>query len=197
MKQMQLPKMSTIKPKFTYAKQSDEKNCRNVLKQKFNPKEPNKAWCSDITYIKVQKRFCYLYVIIDLFSRRVIAYRISRKINSQLTMDTFETALKNRDYPKNVIFHSDRGSQYTSNEFRKSLYRGSFIKSFSKKGHPYDNAVAEAFFKFLKLEKTNRHSYNSIQALELSVFDYIHFYNFRRPHSANDFLSPVQFESLY
>ena len=109
----------------------------------------------------------------------------------------FESALKNRNYPENVIFHSDRGSQYTSDEFRKRLDRASFIQSFSKKGHPYDNAVAEAFFKFLKLEETNRRSYTSLDELELSVFEYIHFYNFKWPHSANELLSPVQFEDLF
>ena len=96
-----------------------------------------------------------------------------------------------------MIFHSDRGSQYTSDEFRKRLDRASFIQSFSKKGHPYDIAVAEAFFKFLKLEETNRRSYASFDELELSVFEYIHFYNFKRPHSANDLLSPIQFEELF
>lgn len=134
MKQMQLPKMSTIKPKFKAANKSEDKSCHNVLKQNFNPKEPNKAWCSDITYIKAGGRFFYLCVIIDLFSRRVIAYKLSKNIDTKLVVDTFESALKNRNYPKNVIFHSDRGSQYTSDEFRKRLDRASFIQSFSKKG---------------------------------------------------------------
>ena len=197
MKQMQLPKISTIKPKFKAANKSDDRVCHNILKQNFNPKEPNKAWCSDITYIKVGRQFCYLCVIIDLFSRRVIAHKISRKIDTGLVLDTFESALKNRNYPQNVIFHSDRGSQYTSDEFRKRLDKATFIQSFSKKGHPYDNAVAEAFFKFLKLEEINRNSYHSIEEVELSVFEYIHFYNFNRPHSANNLLAPVQFESLF
>lgn len=101
----------------------------------------------------------------------MIAYKISSKIDARLVLDTFESALKNRNYPENVIFHSDRGSQYTSDEFRKRLDRASFIQSFSKKGHPYDNAVAEAFFKFLKLEETNRRSYASFDELELSVLN--------------------------
>lgn len=136
-------------------------------------------------------------MIIDLFSRRVIAHKISRKIDTRLVLDTFESALKNRNYPQNVIFHSDRGSPYTSDEFRKRLDKATFIQSFSKKGHPYDNAVAEAFFKFLKLEEINRNSYHSIEEGELSVFEYIHFYNFNRPHSANNLLAPAQFESLF
>ena len=96
--------MSTVKPKFKAANKSDDKSCHNILKQNFNPKEPNKAWCSDITYIKAGGRFYYLCVIIDLFSRRVIAYKISCKIDTKLVLDTFESALKNRNYPENVIF---------------------------------------------------------------------------------------------
>lgn len=197
MKQMQLPKMSTVKPNFKAANKYNDRNCNNILKQNFNPKEPNKAWCSDITYIKAGGRFFYLCVIIDLFSRRVIAYNLSKHIDTALVLDTFESALKNRNYPKNVIFHSDRVSQYTCEKFRKRLDRASFIQSFSKKGHPYDNAVAEAFFKFLKLEETNRHSYHSFDELVLAVFEYIHFYNFNRPHSANNLLSPAQFEKSF
>ena len=99
--------MSTVKPKFKAANKSNDRDCHNILKQNFNPKEPNKAWCSDITYIKAGGRFYYLCVIIDLFSRRVIAYKISCKIDTKLVLDTFEFALKNRNYPENVIFHSE------------------------------------------------------------------------------------------
>lgn len=150
-----------------------------------------------ITYIKAGGRFFYLCVIIDLFSKRVIAYKLNKHIDTALVLDTFISALKNRNYPQNVIFHSDRGSQYTSDEFRKRLDRVSFIQSFSKKGHPYDNAVTEAFFKFLKLEETNRSSYHSFAELELSLFEYIHFYNFNCPHSANNFFSPIHFENSF
>lgn len=142
---------------------------------------------------------CVAAIILAMvqFSRRVIAHKISRKIDTRLVLDTFESALKNRNYLQNVIFHSERGSQYTSDEFRKRLDKAAFIQSFSKKGHPYDNAMAEAFFKFLKLEEINHNFYHSIEEVKLSVFKYIHFYNFNRPHSANNLLSPVQFESLF
>ena len=195
MKEMNLPKMSTIKPKFKAAKQSDSLPCPNILKQKFNPKAPNMAWCSDITYIKVRNQFYYLCVIIDLFSRMVIAYHISNKIDSKLVLDTFEAALKKRNYPVGTLFHSDRGAQYTCLAFRKRLDEVSFIQSFSAKGHPYDNAVAESFFKFLKLEETNRRTYHSLNELNLSIFQYIHFYNFNRPHSASNFIPPAIFDS--
>lgn len=191
MKQMQLTKMSTVKPKFKAANKSEDKSCNNILKQNFNPKEPDKAWCSDITYIKAGGRLRYR----RSFLRRVTAYKLSKNIDTELVSDTFKSTLKNRNYPKNVIFHSDRGSQYTSDEFRKRPDTASFIQSFSKKIHPYDNAVANAFFKFLKLEETNRRSYSSFD--ELAVFEYIHFYNFNRPHSANNLLSPIQFENNF
>lgn len=195
MKEMKLPKMSTVKPKFKATKQSDSLPCPNILKQKFNPKAPNMAWCSDITYIKVQNRFYYLCVIIDLFSRMVIAYHISNRIDSKLVLDTFEAALKNRNYPAGTLFHSDRGAQYTCLAFRKRLDDASFVQSFSAKGHPYDNAVAESFFKFLKLEEVDRRTYHSLQELRLSIFQYIHFYNFNRPHSSSNFLPPAIFDS--
>jgi len=168
---------------------------RSSYYKHFNSKESKRA----IENRKIKNCILQIYseAIIDLFSRRVIAYKLGKNIDTKLVLDTFESALKNRDYPKNVIFHSDRGSQYTSDEFRKRLDRASFLQSFSKKGHPYDNAVAEAFFKFLKLEETNRRSYSSFDELELSIFEYIHFYNFNRPHSANNLLSPIQFEALF
>ena len=88
------------------------------------------------------------------------------------------------------MFHSDRGCQYTSKEFRNALDNANFVQSFSAKAHPYDNAVAESFFKFLKKEELDRRTFNSLCDLNLSLFEYIEsFYNKRRPHSANDFLS--------
>jgi len=96
------------------------------------------------------------------------------------------------------MFHSDRGVQYTSRGFRKILDNVEFVQSFSAKGHPYDNAVAESFFKYLKKEELNRRIFNSINALNLSLFEYIEgFYNKNRPHSANDFLSPIEKEDAF
>ncbi|MDR1769433.1 MAG: IS3 family transposase [Hungatella sp.] len=137
-------------------------------------------------------------VIIDLFSRKVIAYKTSTRINTQLALDTFYYAYTKRGYPKNVLFHSDRGCQYTSQEFRKVIDHADFIQSFSAKGHPYDNAVAESFFKYLKKEELHRRNFSSLKELNLSLFEYIEgFYNRRRPHSANGFLSPEEKERLF
>lgn len=198
MKSMNLPKMSTVKPKSNYKTADDTPACENVLKQQFDTKSPNLVWVSDITFVKVAGRFCYVCVVIDLFSRKIISYKVSHKINTQLVIDTFLCAYRNRGYPDSVMFHSDRGCQYTSKEFRKLLDSLNFVQSFSAKGHPYDNAVAESFFKFLKHEELNRKTFQSIQDLKLSVFEYIEgFYNLNRPHSANAYLSPNEKENAF
>lgn len=198
MKSMNLPKMSTIKPKFIHSKNDDSASFNNEVKQQFTTDKPNLVWVSDITYVKVNGCFNYICVIIDLFSRKVIAYTVRNKINVNLVADTFKKAFTARNHPENLIFHSDRGSQYTSNQFRKLLDSCNVIQSFSAKGYPYDNAVVESFFKFLKLEELNRQTFYTKTQLDLSLFEYIDgFYNTKRPHSANGMLSPNQKEKLY
>lgn len=198
MKNMNLPKKSTSKPKFIYAHKDNSDVCVNRLKQNFTTDKPNLVWVSDITYVKVNGSFYYICVIIDLFSRKVISYCVSNKIDAKLVINTFKKAFSSRNCPQSLIFHSDRGSQYTSKEFRKLLDKCNVIQSFSAKGYPYDNAVAESFFKFLKAEEVNRNTYYNKQELSLSLFQYIEgFYNNKRPHSANDMLSPNQKENAY
>jgi transposase InsO family protein len=197
MKSMCLPKMSTIKPVSTYPK-TEQEECKNHLKQQFNQAKPNLAWVSDITYVKVAGRFAYVCVILDLFSRKVIAYKTSAKIDTKLVLDTFYSACEKRGYPKGVLFHSDRGCQYTSKDFRNILDKEEFVQSFSAKGHPYDNAVAECFFKYLKKEELNRRTFNTIKELNLSLFEYIEgYYNTKRPHSSNDQLTPDEKEQAF
>ena len=115
-----------------------------------------------------------------------------------MVIDIFNKAFSFRNRPEDLIFHSDRGSQYTSQNFRKLLEQSNVIQSFSAKGYPYDNAVAESFFKFLKLKELNRQTFCTKAQLELSLFEYIEcFYNSKRHHSANNMLSPNQKEKLY
>lgn len=124
--------MSTIKLKFKNHLISDD-NCLNALKQKFDQDKPNLVWVSDITYIKVVNKFYYLCVIIDLFARKVIAYKISNRMTEQLSTDTLNLAYQNRNHPSSVLFHSDRGSQYISKNFRRRIEELNFIQSFSKR----------------------------------------------------------------
>jgi transposase InsO family protein len=196
MKQMNLPPISTKKPNFSVY--NDQNEYDNHLKQQFNQLAPDTVWVSDITYIKVSGKFYYLCVIIDLFSRKVIAYNISSRPDSALVIETFLLAYKSRKTPYGLMFHSDRGSQYNSFSFRKLLDDLNVVQSFSKKGHPYDNAVAESFFKYLKHEEINRRNYSSLQELKLSVFEYIEgYYNSKRPHSSLGMLTPNQKEQNF
>jgi len=198
MKQMHLPKMSTVKPKYIRSKNNDTAVYNNKIKQNFTTDKPDLVWVSDITYVKVNGTFYYICVIIDLFSCKVISYDVSNKIDTQLVVSIFKKAYNNRNRPENLIFHSDRGSQYTAKEFRNLLDQYGVIQSFSAKGYPYDNAVAESFFKFLKIEELNRKTYNNKTELDISLFEYIEgFYNSKRPHSANNMLSPNQKDKLY
>ena len=195
MKSMNLPKMSTVKPFKHKAKSDSDGKCKNILSQKFNQSAPNKAWVCDFTYIRAAGRFYYLCVILDLFSRKVIAYKLSNKIDTKLAIDTVNAAVAARGKSIGIIFHTDRGSQFTSSEFRRHLDDLNMIQSFSAKGHPYDNAVMECFFKYLKKEEVNRKTYSSLEDLNLAVFQYINgFYNSVRPHSHNNGLTPIQAE---
>lgn len=128
----------------------------------------------------------------DLYARKIIAYKLSNRIVTQFAVDTLDLAVASRGKSAGIIFHSDRGAQFTSKCFRKHLDELHMIQSFSAKGHPYDNAVMKCFFKYLKKEETNRRNYSSLADLQLSLFQYINgFYNSSRPHSHNNGLSPI------
>lgn len=197
LKSMNLPQMSTKKPFKPAKAEESEGTCVNHLSQKFNPSLPNTVWVSDFTYIKAGGRYYYLCAIMDLFSRKIIAYNLSARMDSYLAIQTVNDAVKARRVSSGIMFHTDRGSQFTSRAFRKHIDSLGMIQSFSKKGHPYDNAVMECFFKYLKAEETDRRSYASFDDLKLAVFKYIHgFYNSIRPHSHNNGFSPDQAEDF-
>lgn len=197
MRTLQLPRMSTDKP-FRNYKHRDNGECTNHLNQEFNQKAPDMAWASDFTYIKVAGKWYYLCIVMDLFSRKVIAWNISSKPDVDLVMDAFKKAYDKRNRPIGLMFHSDRGTQYTAFSFRKLLDSLNVVQSFSKKGYPYDNACCECFFKYLKKEETNRRTYHSLNELQMSVFEYIEgFYNSRRPHGSLEMLTPNEKEELF
>jgi len=145
MTDMNLPKMPTIKLRFIHPRSIPNFDCPNYLNQNFNVPQPNQVWASDITYINLNASFAYLCVIMDLFSRKIIAWKLSLKIDTSLVKDTFIKAFYSQKPSTSLIFHSDRGSQYTSFIFRKLLDSFGIIQSFSKLSHPWDNAVVESF----------------------------------------------------
>ena len=198
LKSMTLPKMSTIKPRVK-SKHSPAFSSDNLLKQEFNPKSPNQVWTTDFTYISIgHRRHVYLCAILDLYSRKCIAWKVSDRIDAKLACDTLGMAINKRKPKEPIIFHSDQGSQFKSASFRKILDEHQLLASYSKPGYPYDNAVTEAFFKYLKQREINRRTYHSIQEVQLSCFEYIEqFYNNYNPHSANNDLAPNQKEENY
>ena len=136
-------------------------------------------------------------MIIDLFSRRVVGYRVSKKSSTHLVTATFKAAFEERGKPSSLIFHSDRGGQYISDTFRLLLIQNRVTQSFSNTGRPFDNAVAETFFATFKKEEAYRRDYSSEADFRKSVDDYIRFYNEVRPHQTLAYKSPVRFEELH
>lgn len=136
-------------------------------------------------------------MIIDLFSRCVVGYRVSRKSSTHLVTATFKSAFESRGCPSDLIFHSDRGGQYISDTFMSLLRSCGVRQSFSNSGRPYDNAVAETFFSTFKKEEAYRRDYSSAADFCKSVDEYIHFYNEVRPHQTLAYKSPARFEELY
>lgn len=198
LKTMNLPKMSTVKKPKPAASGGNNGTCKNILAQQFEQPAPNLVWVSDFTYIKVGSKFYYLCAILDLYARKIVAYKVSQHINTKLALDTLYSAMAVRGEVSGLIFHTDRGSQFTSKEFRQVADSLNIVQSFSGKGHPYDNAVMECFFKYLKKEETNRRTYSTVDELKRSLFSYIDgFYNSVRPHSHNGGLSPNQREEAF
>jgi len=169
----------------------------NKVKQEFVQPEPNLVWVSDITYARVKNRFCYVCIVIDLFSRRVLARRTAKEITSDLVWKTFEEAFERRKRPAGVTFHSDQGCQYTDFNFRKRLRQLGVIQSFSRPGTPLDNAVAESFFACMKREELSHNYYDTIEALEQAVSEYVEFYNSVRIHERLGYLTPIQVEENF
>ncbi|HWS42415.1 MAG TPA: IS3 family transposase, partial [Pseudoflavonifractor sp.] len=170
---------------------------RNILNRDFTAEQPNQAWVSDITYFKIDNRPIYLCVIIDLFSRKVVGFKVSRNMSTQLVTATFRSAFSERGRPEGLLFHSDRGTQYTSRTFVQLLQECGAKQSFSNTGRPCDNAVAEAFFSTFKREEAYRKDYSSERDFSKSVEEYIHFYNNVRYHMTLAYKTPAQFEKLY
>ena len=168
----------------------------NVLNENFNPDGPNTAWCTDITYIWTIDGFVYLTSIMDLFSRKIIAWTLSQSLEVSCVIKTINKAKARRKLENPLIIHSDRGSQYVSKEYKKATLK--MQTSYSKKAYPWDNACIESFHALIKREWLNRFKIRDYEHAYTLVFEYIEaFYNTVRIHSHCDYISPNQFEKLY
>lgn len=170
---------------------------QNLLKGVFSADHPNQVWVSDITYFKIKGYWVYLCIILDLYSRKIVGWKVSRHISTRLVTSTFRVAFQERDLPSSLTFHSDRGSQYTSKTFSELLRQHNVKQSFSATAKPLDNAVAEAFFSTFKREEAYRTDYTSEQHFRRSVDEYIRFYNELRPHETLHYRTPQEFEASH
>lgn len=167
----------------------------NVLEQCFDAKGPDSRWVGDITYIPTFEGWLYLAVLIDLHSRRVVGWATSGSLSKQLAVDALQMALGQREAPAGLVHHTDRGSQYASNQYQRLLEFRGFTGSMSRKGNCYDNAVAESFFATLKKELVHRVRFPTRAEARSQLFEYIElFYNSKRRHSTLGNRSPVQYE---
>lgn len=196
MKEMGLASIRST-AKQDYIKLNAPEKKRNILRQQFQADRPNQIWVSDVTCFKLGERYLYTCVILDLFSRKIVAYNVSKKNSTQLITSTFKIAWEQRSPDAGLIFHSDRGAQYTSYRFRQLLHERSVEQSFSNSGKPHDNAVAESFFATLKKEDLYRKDYTSEAAFKRGLTSYIEFYNTQRPHRTLKNQTPCQVEELF
>ena len=172
--------------------------CPNILDRDFDADSPNQKWVSDITYLRIAGKWYYLTVILDIFSRIVVGWDLSSSLDKDSLLQAFRKAVLRRSISPGLIFHSDRGVQYASREFRRKLETHGCIQSMSRKGNCWDNAVAESFFHTLKMQLIHHRHFTSKAQAEQELFKYIEaYYNRRRKHSANEYEAPAVFEEKW
>jgi len=171
---------------------------KNVLARGFKVSEPNRAWVTDITYIRTYDGFMYLAVVLDLFSRQVVGWATRPTQHTELVLQALLAAVWRRKPNPGLLLHSDQGTQFTSEDWQSFLREHDIVCSMSRRGNCHDNAAMESFFQLLKRERIKRRIYSNHDEARADVFQYIEmFYNPKRRHSSNDGLSPVEFEKQY
>lgn len=170
----------------------------NLLARRFTVDRPNAVWVADISYVRTGEGWLYLAVIIDLYARRVVGWAAGSRLTQDLALYALRMALTHRCPPAGLIHHSDRGSQYTSQDYCRMLAHYRMRMSMSSSGSCFDNAVAESFFSTLKCEWLHRQRFATRQDARTAIFYFIEaFYNRRRLHSTLDYVSPLAFEDAY
>jgi transposase InsO family protein len=190
---------SKRKRKFKVTTHSKHKRpvASNLIKRDFTAPKTDRLWTSDITYIRTQEGWLYLAVFLDVFSRRIVGWSMSRRITDDLVINAFNQAWLHRQPLPGLIVHSDRGSQYCSHSFKELLDTNRYRQSMSSTGNCYDNAITESFFATLKTELIYDERYRTRNEARRSIFKYIEmFYNRNRIHSALGGLSPEQYEQF-
>lgn len=179
----------------TTASNHDSPVAANLVDQKFEATKPNEIWLTDITYIPTRQGWLDLAAVEDLYSRRGVGWSMGTTMASRLVVDALEMAVKNRIPEAGLVAHSDRGSQYASEHYRRALAERGIECSRSRRGNCYDNAPRESFFATLKKELVHHEDYATVEAAKASVFEFIEvFYNRQRRHSSLGYVAPAEFE---
>ena len=195
MKQQSLESKSKRKFKATTNSNHSRPVAPNLLDREFLVGQPNSVYVGDITYIPTNEGWLYLAVLIDLYSRAVVGWSMSERINAELANDALMMAIWKRKPPRGLMVHSDRGSQYASDLYQKSIKEHGFICSMSRKGNCWDNAPSESFFHTLKTELTHHRRYQAREEARQDIFEYIEvFYNRQRSHSTIGYQAPFCYE---
>ena len=177
-------------------KKNDKRQVQpNLLNQNFRPLFANEVWAGDITYIKTSQGWRYLAVVMDFFSRRIVGWSMAERMKADLVIQALQQAHVLRQPQYGCVFHSDRGSQYTSRAFAKKASQLKMRLSMSDMGCCYDNAVVERFFSSLKYEGLGNTANMSESAVKQEITQFIRYYNFKRPHTANNGMSPLEYEN--
>jgi len=196
MKQQELRCKTKRKFKVTTDSKHQLPIAPNLLDRNFMAHVPDEKYVGDITYIWTEEGWLYLATVIDLFSRRIVGWSMDKRMKAALVNDALLMAVWKRKPKRGLLWHTDRGSQYASDSHRALLQDHGIIQSMSRQGNCWDNAVAESFFHTLKTELTHHVAFQTREEAKQSIFEYIEvFYNKKRTHSANDYLSPVDYEN--
>ncbi|HDK6381132.1 TPA: IS3 family transposase [Klebsiella pneumoniae] len=170
----------------------------NRLQRQFNPDAPDERWVTDITYIRTHEGWLCLAVVVDLFSRKIIGWSMQSRMTKDIVLNALLMAVWRRNPQKQVLVHSDQGSQYTSHEWQSFLKSHGLEGSMSRRGNCHDNVVAESFFQLLKRERIKKKLYGTREEARSDIFDYIEmFYNSKRRHGSSDQMSPTEYENQY
>ena len=175
----------------------EQRKFKNYLNQQFNTTRPNEVWVSDVTYFKFNNKSYHICAVIDLFSRRVVGYKVGKVNSTQLVKSTFLMAYADRQPVLPLTFYTDRGSNYRSKTFCACPRENGVTQSFSRAHIPYDNSVMESFFSNLKREELYRTKYRSENEFRTAVENYMIYYNEKRPHAKNAYKTPLKKELEY
>ena len=192
MKELGIKSITVKKYNHNGNKKVDDTNKENLLAQNFKAEKPSEKWVGDITYIYTKETgWTYLAAVMDLYDLKIIGWSYGLHMTAELVIKAFKQAKTTRGITQGMIFHSDLGSQYTSNEFEELLIENEVKHSYSKKGYPYDNASMESFNAILKKEEVNVNNYKTFNEAKLAIFEFIEsWYNNQRIHSSLDYITP-------